>query len=75
MLYHLKLDVLLPKLHLWILILSDVAVYLISKGCKLRLQDFDGRSALHMACSLGDVQVVQTLMALNSYIYIYIYVD
>ena len=37
---------------------TAVALYLIEFGAKLRLQDFDGRSALHMACSNGQVKVV-----------------
>lgn len=36
---------------------TAVALYLIEFGAKLRLQDFDGRSALHMACSNGQVKV------------------
>ena len=32
------------------------------QGCKLRLQDMDGRAALHMAASKGEIKVVEALM-------------
>eukprot|EP00293_Proteomonas_sulcata_P014763 CAMPEP_0184288178 /NCGR_PEP_ID=MMETSP1049-20130417/674_1 /TAXON_ID=77928 /ORGANISM="Proteomonas sulcata, Strain CCMP704" /LENGTH=702 /DNA_ID=CAMNT_0026594413 /DNA_START=43 /DNA_END=2147 /DNA_ORIENTATION=- len=40
----------------------EVAGFLIDAGCKVRVEDFDGRTPLHMAAMQGEMMIVQLLL-------------